>query len=773
MLTCPPSRINLTASDLAAFDRRWAAKQSARKDAENVRLGQGAARQTRLTLVANTGRHRADSYSSQATICTVEDDEPTTHSNAASPAQRLDLPSLLTRTGTPQSTTSRRDRTLPHSQKTGQSRSTRSPTRPAPEQDFSIYEDPPLFQAFVEARHFQHPGTHRTRELGHVRPATSDLQPTTANRTQPVSNAPQIPTINQPLLYPLDPGAPVFVPRTRFGSTTSNSPDNDYGGVRLDGLVSPVQRDLNTANLRVQSSFERNSQHSSRGTERQSIISDSSLSLVPADLLQHRRRSRYNNQNAALQRPVLGLDRYPAIRPPIAYASRRNSGSQRQVIFPHRRSSRQHLIEFERSRRTQETRQHHRSSHLTVPENHGHRPVSPAASTSSRSTPNLLQHPSVLPVHTRSSSLSLRETGNHLVEELPPQRSRKAATTLSESSSLIEEILLHRDSPLDRIVQKYCQHPARPRSVGHSFERPPGRQTRPSLLNGNLFGEEASDDLGDNEGQAEHVAGLAQPLLKQVKKLSLNETSDTTPRKSLKDAAQTPHKRDSMIEDPVALALALPSPEVPPSSPVVRSSPQLPSTPIPRPSPSSPPSREAGSAASSAARSHISTASLTPSSQSLAAAVTPRVPVYNDSQPRNQQPQTPADIGRSSHRNRGRSNTTSTVHSALSVVQPSPTLAPPERHLHRHTFPSATPEVTVGAVSSAQAAAVIGPPMAVRRESLNVGFDQRSSNSSSENDIEGTTAGLEQDRRVWINRREDSSLDVTPPREGRFERYLS
>ena len=42
-----------------------------------------------------------------------------------------------------------------------------------------------------------------------------------------------------------------------------------------------------------------------------------------------------------------------------------------------------------------------------------------------------------------------------------------------------------------------------------------------------------------------------------------------------------------------------------------------------------------------------------------------------------------------------------------------------------------------------------------------------------ENDVEGQLAGLEDDRRVWLGRREDGSLEVTPPAEGRFERYLS
>lgn len=779
MLTCPPSRISLTASDLASFEQRWAARQSARQDTENVRLGQGASRPTRLAFVpaaSNVGRHHAEWCSSKATICTTEDDDPTIHSNAASPAQRLELPSLVSRNDSPPSTTTRHERPSPQTQKTGQPAPTQSPSRPVSPEDFIIYEDPPIVQAFIESRHFQQPRNHGIRELDRIRPATPDLQHT---RAQPARNPRQVPTINQPLLYPtLDPGAPVFVPRTRFGSTASTSADNHIGGAQIDSYAAPVARDQSTANLRVRSSFERNTQHSSHGTERQSVISDSSLSLVPTDAPQNRRRSRNNDQNVVLQRPLLGLDRYPAIRPPsLAFASRRSSGSQRQVVFPHRRSSRQRLIEFERSRRTQETRQQNRLTHLAVPRNNGLRPVSPAVSTSSRSTPNLLHLPTAPHSPARSSSLSLGQADSQIIEELPTARRPRRTAPVSESSSLIEEVFLQRDSPLDRLVQKYTRHPTRPRSVGHSFERPPGRQTRPSLLNGDPFREDPSDDLQDDVDWVDGEDIRARLLLRQVQRGAAPEPS-TTVSPTSKPVARTPHKREPTIEDPVALALALPSPEVPSShivrySPVLQPSPPLPSTPLPRPSPSSPLSPTA--LTSSAAKSPHSAASLTPSTQSLAAAVTPRVLVYNDNRPTAQQPQTPADITRSSRRTRGRSNTTSAHQSALATVQPSPIQPGTERRPHRHTFPSTTPqptqEVRVG-MTPVQTTAVVEPASAMRRDSLMVRLEPRSSDSS-ENEIEGNLDGLEQDRRVWIRRREGGSLDVTPPREGRFERYLS
>lgn len=42
-----------------------------------------------------------------------------------------------------------------------------------------------------------------------------------------------------------------------------------------------------------------------------------------------------------------------------------------------------------------------------------------------------------------------------------------------------------------------------------------------------------------------------------------------------------------------------------------------------------------------------------------------------------------------------------------------------------------------------------------------------------ENQLEEQLAGLEIERDIWLGRRLGGSLDVTPPREGRFERFLS
>lgn len=112
---------------------------------------------------------------------------------------------------------------------------------------------------------------------------------------------------------------------------------------------------------------------------------------------------------------------------------------------------------------------------------------------------------------------------------------------------------------------------------------------------------------------------------------------------------------------------------------------------------------------------------------------TPKVQVYDDSLPPATQPRTPADFG-GARRARGRSDI---VHQQAPPLPSSSrdVALPPGRHQHRHTYPA----------------------------------------EAAENDVlDAHLVGLEEDRRRWAGRRwEDGSLEVTPPREGRFERFLS
>lgn len=65
-------------------------------------------------------------------------------------------------------------------------------------------------------------------------------------------------------------------------------------------------------------------------------------------------------------------------------------------------------------------------------------------------------------------------------------------------------------------------------------------------------------------------------------------------------------------------------------------------------------------------------------------------------------------------------------------------------------------------------------PAGVITESLDASRrDSAIAVNTGENDIESSLHGLEEDRRTWISRREKGSLEVTPPKEGRFEKFLS
>ena len=49
---------------------------------------------------------------------------------------------------------------------------------------------------------------------------------------------------------------------------------------------------------------------------------------------------------------------------------------------------------------------------------------------------------------------------------------------------------------------------------------------------------------------------------------------------------------------------------------------------------------------------------------------------------------------------------------------------------------------------------------------------ERGERDETENGEQGLLSGLESDRAIWVCRRQGGSLDVTPPGQGRFERFL-
>ena len=77
----------------------------------------------------------------------------------------------------------------------------------------------------------------------------------------------------------------------------------------------------------------------------------------------------------------------------------------------------------------------------------------------------------------------------------------------------------------------------------------------------------------------------------------------------------------------------------------------------------------------------------------------------------------------------------------------------------------------VAVVSSNSAVPTVSTP-AQGDQALRRGARQHA-HIETENALEGHARVLMSDRRTWLGRRESGTLDVTPPREGRFERFLS
>lgn len=162
---------------------------------------------------------------------------------------------------------------------------------------------------------------------------------------------------------------------------------------------------------------------------------------------------------------------------------------------------------------------------------------------------------------------------------------------------------------------------------------------------------------------------------------------------------------------------------------------------------------------------------------------TPRVQVYDDAKPAHAQPQTPADLHRSTRRDRLRSDSVMNpdgIDRHPADKPPPPTI--PRRRYHRNTYPMATSDQASSSAAILPSEGTLPdrriPGGRATGDTDTGGRMARSSASGpgseeTENDLEGQLDGLEEDRRVWVDRREGGGLDTTPPREGRFEKYLT
>lgn len=159
---------------------------------------------------------------------------------------------------------------------------------------------------------------------------------------------------------------------------------------------------------------------------------------------------------------------------------------------------------------------------------------------------------------------------------------------------------------------------------------------------------------------------------------------------------------------------------------------------------------------------------------------TPRVKVYDDGQPASMQPQTPADLH---HRFRMATMSADPVvcqiaHPLARVqpVEPSPPI--PTRNAHRNTYPSFQQTIPEPPTSNSHPPSPYSPNLDLRTAAAITAVERRRTARafSNENVIDPSTNGMEAEREALLRRRGDSSaniLDDTPPRQGRYERFMS
>lgn len=570
----------------------------------------------------------------------------------------------------------------------------------------------------------------------------------------------------------LDPAAPAFVPRTCFGSVTRSFLDSG-----VPPFVSHHWGSLDStryaSNLRIRSTSEQNIDVQNPRPYRYSQLSGgTSARRLPSpttDLYMEQQRSitGFNQGVATAAQAAWDLDRYPVLRtsPSTVYqpgadgllapSASVNADAVRSQYTPSPTS--QAVLG-----------QGHRQSHFRIypalmdktvdpgsfpPRT---RSASPAVSTISRSTPNLLAMPRSAPrIGSRGNSWSWSQSHSRLHSQARVSSMVSAASGISgdeprrhssrQELDAAEEFIRRRNSPLDELTERF----SRMRSVGHSWGRPSGGHGRPSLLNGDPFGQGSST----NSSQTQSNAALTSRPLSMPAQDTAQDEEDTT------DA------------DPVALSLALP-----PSSPLPSGAQIVPSSP-PLPGSLSTSPRQPLSQLSPTKACDLSTSPIVRKPLPRTAA-TPKINVYDDSQPPHTQPQTPADVTRSKRTkpeplSRGQQSPTTTTRAI--------THSPPNESAYqgtRHTNSSATtfqasghagisPPVTF---DSTVVTSLSGPNTRGRARART---RAQSNSEQTENEMEAQLSGLEEDRQTWLHRHGIGTLDVTPPKEGRYERYLS
>ncbi|THY49788.1 hypothetical protein D6C98_06247 [Aureobasidium pullulans] len=161
---------------------------------------------------------------------------------------------------------------------------------------------------------------------------------------------------------------------------------------------------------------------------------------------------------------------------------------------------------------------------------------------------------------------------------------------------------------------------------------------------------------------------------------------------------------------------------------------------------------------------------------------TPRVRVYNERNAPGMQPQTPADVDRKSRMPVDPesllpgSRQLMRPHAGAPLEEQSPLI--PARNPHRNTYPSLQQAHAQSHATTSQPSSPYSPNLDLRTAAAVSAVERRRTARGfpNENVVDPSTNGMETERDTLMRRREQGGVDIidyTPPREGRYERYLS
>ncbi|KAK5108561.1 hypothetical protein LTR62_008218 [Meristemomyces frigidus] len=527
----------------------------------------------------------------------------------------------------------------------------------------------------------------------------------------------------------LDPGAPVFVPRTRFGTVT-RIPLDQAVDIRPGPQWSSLDSTHSLSDLRLRSSSEQNAE---LGGQRRTHVHPQRIEAIQP---RHRRRTRVSDQNE----PMQVLDRYPVLRPQaIVGVPRPGSITRRAAPLPGRRRSR---VSFTSTHTAAlgagGSAALSRSSSADTSNNHGQQNAMAEWSSSGRDSiesTHTPRRPTTEPrVGGRTSSLGWQE---HSTSSQHVPSIRSAAT----------ESLQMRSSPLDELSERISRWSAsRLGSGGHSWERPGGQRSRIALLNGDPFGQESSPVLQDV-----HMAPMA--VTASTAGLASIATGEVAAA-GVSDARQATDLHASPVAQLNSLLATSPS-----------------SRPRAGDRYTSPRRALADLSPARLAQPYLDSSARTAAAGDDDITAVPRVRIYDDQQPAKTQPQTPADVTRSGRRFRGRSDIV-TQDSAIAPGASQVSSPSVQRQLNRHTYPSANTPAQHSSPQHHAFQALRNAATSAAHHILQHARVHRRQYSSEEN-AEHELHALEEERQVWQGRQGDGTLNSTPPGEGRLEQYLS